>query len=640
MALRALNRFWRDTAGNYASLFALAAFPIIGVTSLAVDYANLERHRSAVQNSLDAAALATAKQFSAGVTGDELTQYAEDFFESNLPDFISASDVELAVSITDEQITDSNGDPQTVKAVTIDADFDYDTFIARVVGHETFHANMSAQVALGNITVEVALVMDNSGSMANNNKLTTMKTTAKDLIDTIFAAASNSNKPNPVSFSLVPFASHVNVGTANANAKWMDTKGLSPIHHENLNWWSYITANDREWIGPAYKETVNGVKVMRSRFDVYNMLGIAWTGCVEFRPWPHNTLDTVAVTQNAVSGEDLVDENSSADLRARLFVPTFAPNEPRNKYAWKTSSGGTTHYNDTYTYSNNYLYDWKRKESDNITITQLRANEHDFSDYNKTAANYSFSYGTGSYAEIQSNQNKRQDTMFPYQVKQWVSGGVSNYTGYSKGPNLGCTAIPMTQLTVSQSAAKAAVDSMIANGNTNIQAGVSWGWKTLSPNEPFTTGRDPDDETNRKYMIVLTDGNNTYNSSSTPNQTGYAMWGYGKHGRIDQGLTASDLAGTPYVGDNLDTFEKKMNAHTVQTCNNAKNDGVTIFAIAFDVSDGSSVKEMLEACSGSGVVNGSVVQQNGVFYYDVDGATLQEAMASIAAQISEMRLMN
>ncbi|MEZ5791108.1 MAG: hypothetical protein R3D34_10080 [Nitratireductor sp.] len=58
-----------------------------------------------------------------------------------------------------------------------------------------------------------------------------------------------------------------------------------------------------------------------------------------------------------------------------------------------------------------------------------------------------------------------------------------------------------------------------------------------------------------------------------------------------------------------------MNAHTVQTCNNAKAAGVTVFTIAFDVRDGSSVKEMLNACAGSGVIDGEPVLSSGNFLF-------------------------
>ena len=37
-------------------------------------------------------------------------------------------------------------------------------------------------------------------------------------------------------WALVPFAASVNVGPGNAGAAWMDTQGLSPVHHENFDW--------------------------------------------------------------------------------------------------------------------------------------------------------------------------------------------------------------------------------------------------------------------------------------------------------------------------------------------------------------------------------------------------------------------
>ena len=271
--------------------------------------------------------------------------------------------------------------------------------------------------------------------------------------------------------------------------------------------------------------------------------------------------------------------------------------------------------------------------------TTWLSNSTNFSPYNSPGtASYSFSYANNSNAVILSNQNKRQDFVFRYQPAALLDTA-KKLSGSGRGPNYGCTAKPLTPLTTSQADAKAAVDAMWANGNTNIQEGLAWGWRTLSPGEPFTGGRDPTDLTNRKYMIVLTDGNNTYNSANNPNDTQYGAWGYGKQGRIDQGLTAGDLAGTPYVGQNLNTFEKKMNAHTVQTCNNSKEDGVTIFTIAFEVPNGSSVKQMLENCAGSGIVNNQPLIPAGQFYFDVQGTTLQGAMEAIAAQISEMRIL-
>ncbi|MCG6859432.1 MAG: pilus assembly protein [Salaquimonas sp.] len=636
--LRNLKRFLRNESGNYAIMFGLTVFPILGGVALAVDYTNIQRYRGAVQDSLDAAALASAKEFSSGVTGTALEDYAKDFFDANLPNFIPAGNVDLGVSLVDTQIIDTNGDPATVKTVKLDASLEYDSFVAQVLGYDKFNLGISSQVALGNITVEVAMVMDNSGSMGSKSKIDSARTTAKDLVETIFNAASNSNKPNPVSFSLVPFSGMVNIGSDNANAAWMDTNGWSSIHNENLDWANtYLTANAFEKKGAGYREKVNGNWEWKSRYSVFDMLGVDWGGCVEMRPWPYNTTDDAAITSGVSSTADYVNQDSSSDILDKLFVPFFAPAEPYSKYAYQGRSGGgrrhrgsggtsTQYSDDWHNYGNDYLMDWVRPDPSNLNSLQQI--------YYDTSFNSPYNNGV-----IQSNQNMRQDWVWRYQAAALNSSNYyGSYDGKNSGPNDGCYSNPVTELTTSQTTIDSEIDKMQAEGMTNIQQGVAWGWRSLSPGEPFTGGRDPSDTTNRKYMIVLTDGNNTYNSSYTPNGSYYGSWGFDKQGRMDEGLTASDLADTPYVGASLNSFEKKMNAHTVQTCNNAKADGVSIFTIAFDVDDGSSVKDMLQACSGSGIVNNKLVMKAGTFYYDVGASNLDTAMEAIASQISEMRI--
>ncbi|MCB1429433.1 MAG: TadE/TadG family protein [Halioglobus sp.] len=605
--LRRYREFLANQSGNFGIIFAICAFPAIGAASLALDYSNMSRERNMVQHSLDAAALATAKQMASGTTGAALEQYARDFFDANLPSSIAANRIDLDVTVKTEMVPNEDGEMVQQKTLGLDAKLDYDTFIATVMGQDQIEIGIASQVAMGNMTVEVALVIDNSGSMGSNSRMTLAKSTAKDLIETVYNAASFSNKPDPVKFSLVPFAASVNIGTNNQNQTWMDRNGWSPIHHENLNWNEYDTPNTVRSNRTGWQERINGSWKWRTRHDVYALMGASWQGCVEMRPWPYNTTDDIALLSNT-SGYNRVRNNSSDDLKKQLFVPMFAPSEPYRYYTYKDYRGYMRTGYDWYSYGYNYTYDWKR--SNNVTFESDASNR-------------------------QANQNSRQNWIFRYQNNSLWSG----VTRDGQGPNYGCTTNALTDLTKNQTTIENAVDAMQPNGNTNIQEGVAWGWRTLSPTEPFTEGRAYDDAENRKYMIVLTDGNNTYSTTSNPNGTYYGAWGYGKHGRIDEGLSNSDLAGTPYVGQNLNSYEKKMNAHTVQTCNNAKAAGVTVFTIAFDVRDGSSVKEMLNACAGSGVVDGEPVLSSGNFYFDVNGAGIQDAMASIASQISDMRIM-
>ncbi len=81
-----------------------------------------------------------------------------------------------------------------------------------------------------------------------------------------------------------------------------------------------------------------------------------------------------------------------------------------------------------------------------------------------------------------------------------------------------------------------------------------------------------------------------------------------------------------------------MNQQTARTCANIKavqdadqEDAVRIFTIVYDVADGSSVKTLMQECA-------SVGKRGERFYYDVQGAGIAEAMASIGAVISELRI--
>ncbi|MEZ5791110.1 MAG: hypothetical protein R3D34_10090 [Nitratireductor sp.] len=233
-----------------------------------------------------------------GTTGEALEQYARDFFDTNLPSSIAANRIDLDVTVKAEMVPNEDGDLVQQKTLALDAKLDYDTFIASVMGQDQFEIGIASQVAMGNMTVEVALVIDNSGSMGSNNRMTLAKSTAKDLIETVYNAASFSNKPDPVKFALVPFAASVNIGTNNQNKNWMDRNGWSPIHHENLDWFTYDTPNQIQANRTGFRERVNGKWQWRTRHDVFALMGASWQGCVEMRPWPYNTTDDIALLSN------------------------------------------------------------------------------------------------------------------------------------------------------------------------------------------------------------------------------------------------------------------------------------------------------------------------------------------------------
>src|SRR5690606_40089389 len=103
---------------------------------------------------------------------------------------------------------------------------------------------MSAQteVQLKN-TLEIALVLDNSGSMdylgsgSGKKRMALLKDAAKQLVDTLAKQAGQMKQVSkPLQFAVVPFAASVNVGPQYASASWMAQDGISPLNHEVLNW--------------------------------------------------------------------------------------------------------------------------------------------------------------------------------------------------------------------------------------------------------------------------------------------------------------------------------------------------------------------------------------------------------------------
>lgn len=165
------------------------------------------------------------------------------------------------------------------------------------------------------------------------------------------------------------------------------------------------------------------------------------------------------------------------------------------------------------------------------------------------------------------------------------------------GPNYMCTTTAVTPLTTAQQTVIDAINAQEANGYTNITSGIMWGWRMLSPTAPFTEGRSNDDNENQKILIVMTDGENTYQpymqASSNPSsstaagkfiKSSYGAWGYLYSNNI--GTTSTQSA----------TVFTNLNARTAAACENAKTDGIRIYTIAFQVTDTATVN-MLKNCA-------------------------------------------
>jgi hypothetical protein len=68
----------------------------------------------------------------------------------------------------------------------MDADF------TKFIGYDTFHINASSTAKWGTRRLRVALVLDNTGSMADDGKMAALKTATKGLLSQLLGAVTQS----------------------------------------------------------------------------------------------------------------------------------------------------------------------------------------------------------------------------------------------------------------------------------------------------------------------------------------------------------------------------------------------------------------------------------------------------------------
>jgi Flp pilus assembly protein TadG len=204
-----LRRFFSDTKGNIAILFGLAIVPVMGAMGAAVDYSLANASRTALQASLDNTGLMLAKMMP--LSDADLNTRGWQIFQGNL------GNSPLVFHQADLVIT------QTTSTVQLDINTMYNTQLASVlklVGASTsFPVGAHTQVSWGNSRLRVALVLDNTGSMADAGKIGALQTASNNLIDQLKGIVTT---PGDVYISIIPFNRDVNVDSGNYNAAWID----------------------------------------------------------------------------------------------------------------------------------------------------------------------------------------------------------------------------------------------------------------------------------------------------------------------------------------------------------------------------------------------------------------------------------
>jgi len=204
-----------------------------------------------------------------------------------------------------------------------------------------------------------------------------------------------------------------------------------------------------------------------------------------------------------------------------------------------------------------------------------------------------------------------------------IDGDYADSDYLSGGPNLGCPS-PMTRLTTNFSTIQSAVNQLGAreNSGTIILSGMIWGWRSISPNPPFSDGLAYNTQGWTKVVILETDGiDNNYCDAShnTANEplTGFSYCADGRMGSTNSTTNLTDL---------------DADLQTLCTNMKAPNPGPNIVIFTIGLGQGANNAAM-QNCAG-----GTSGNLTGTFYAAPTAASLQTAFASIASQLNAIRV--
>jgi Flp pilus assembly protein TadG len=206
-----LNRFKNDQNGSVAVIFTLSLIVLFGITGLAVDASRAYNASTRISAVLDAGALAGAKMLSNEGASDTAIRNR---IQSVIHAHTNAMNMPgLTLTNLDTHIN------RSASSVTVNVNVRVPTTFAQVAGVEELAFKKKAEVVYAQKRVELAMVLDVTGSMATGGKLDAMKIAAKDVIDSLI----DPSNPDAAKVALAPYSAAINVGPYAAIASGGDS---------------------------------------------------------------------------------------------------------------------------------------------------------------------------------------------------------------------------------------------------------------------------------------------------------------------------------------------------------------------------------------------------------------------------------
>ncbi|MDQ2955171.1 MAG: VWA domain-containing protein [Pseudomonadota bacterium] len=256
------GHFFQDRRGGVAPMLALAILPVVGLMGAAVDYSRANLARTSMQAAADSTALMLSKEastLSPEALGDKANEYFKALFVNP-----EVENVHLTSTLTTPQAGSFS--------LKLEGTATIKTVFVGMLGQSQINLFTSSEVLWGIKKLNLALALDNTGSMSSSGKMTALKEAAHNLLTSLKTAEKT---PGDIKVSVVPFATDVNVGTGNVSSSWIDWTEWDTAHgscsKNKYDTQADCLANDKIWTA-----------------DNHN----TWNGCVYDRDQNNDVLNT------------------------------------------------------------------------------------------------------------------------------------------------------------------------------------------------------------------------------------------------------------------------------------------------------------------------------------------------------------
>jgi len=577
-------------------MWALMGAVLVGLIGITVDFTRAQMLRAQMQNAVDGAALAAARDV---MTDAEREEAVLAYFNAEMGEL--AANAVLTI----------NDDPDS-NAVTIGARMPMPLSIARIVRDEDWVLHVSSDAERSGVNVEVALVLDVTGSMSGQ-RIIDLRTAATDLVDTVIR---EQQTPYYSKVALVPYSMGVNVGEYADEARgdivapadvdgaaWAAgaARNITGITRANP---AVVTSSNHGFQNgdTVYIRNVSGMTQVNNRvFTVANRTT--------------NTFQLQGVNSsgyNSYSSGGIVTKclNTTCSVEVLLDDNDFAVNDR----VYFTGVGGMTQLNNT-------LFQISHISGDTIRLAGAHGN---FSAYTSGGDAHCV-VAQCSYFAFQ-NASAGNWRVFP--ASDCVSERVwdEEYTDASPGTAYvglnyrssanACPSAEIVPLTTNGDFLTGRISALQAAGSTAGHIGLAWGWYALSPNwgslfSGSEQGASYSAPETLKIVVLMTDG--AFN-------TGYC-----------NGVISADSnngAGSASERINCNATNGQPFTQARALCTAMKNQGIIIYTVGFGLSGDANAEDFMEDCATS----------EGHAYLTGNGDELIAAFNAIAASITQLRI--